>query len=162
MAYVFTEHSPSTTTYIRSGRGGAGNTFRTADLPPPPTSRSLMPTPTSTSSSPSSSSAGRRFFSGIGGAGNVHEPDHARRPALLRSLESEAAAAAAAARSPAERGPAVGYAGRGGAGNVYSYRAAGRAGSDAGSVASAKSWASDGSTLSAKAKAWATRVVSNF
>ncbi|KAK5992181.1 hypothetical protein PT974_05581 [Cladobotryum mycophilum] len=81
--YVFTETSPSTTTYIRSGRGGAGNTFRASDIP------STAATSSSTSQTTSSTLAPRRFFSGIGGAGNVHEADQLR-PALLRSLESSA------------------------------------------------------------------------
>lgn len=134
--YVFTESAPSQTSYFRSGRGGAGNTFRTSTL-----------TPTSSSSSASSSSAQRqlpnqRFFSGIGGAGNVHQADQLQ-PALLRSLET-----------PGNQNPLRGHVGRGGAGNVY-----GRKPSDASSVSSA---GSNASSVSEKAKMWASRVSGTF
>ncbi|KAL6905128.1 hypothetical protein GGI43DRAFT_301541 [Trichoderma evansii] len=131
--YIFTESAPSQSAFYRSGRGGAGNTFRT-------------------SSAPSSSSAAttftprqlpnQRFFSGIGGAGNVHQADQLQ-PAILRSLET-----------PADHNPSVGYVGRGGAGNVYRRKT-----SDAGSMSSADSASS---SVSDKAKMWATRVASSL
>lgn len=142
-SYIFTESAPSQSNVYRSGRGGAGNTFRISAA----TSSSSSSSP-SPSSSPASTTftprqlPNQRFFSGIGGAGNVHQAAELQ-PAILRSLET-----------PADHNPPVGYVGRGGAGNVYRRKT-----SDAGSMSSADSGSS---SVSDKAKLWATRVASSF
>lgn len=140
--YIFTEPAPSTTTYMRSGRGGAGNTYRASS------SSSSSSAQTKNISPPSPSSATRRFFSGIGGAGNVHEADKQRRPELLRSLDDGSTTSGGLLR---DQPPSVGYCGRGGAGNVYR-RKTSDASSDAASVAS------NASSVSAKAKMWVARL----
>lgn len=135
--FIITEPAPSTTSYIRSGRGGAGNTFPI----------SALPTTTPTTPAPPKSSSSRRFFSGIGGAGNAHAANE--RPAL--SLDSEYCARAAA------RDKSTGHCGIGGAGNVYV-----RKPSNAGSEASIEDDdASSRSSMSSKAKLWA-RVSGTF
>ncbi|KAL7814403.1 hypothetical protein V8C26DRAFT_143377 [Trichoderma gracile] len=151
--YIFTESAPSQTTYFRSGRGGAGNTFRT--------SSALPSTATSTASSSSTTTAttttaaqprhlpNQRFFSGIGGAGNVHQANELQ-SALLESLET----------SPPLGNPERGHVGRGGAGNVYGSSGGRRKTSDAGS--SVSSAGSVASSVSEKAKAWASRVGGAF
>lgn len=128
--YIITEPSPSTTTYMRSGRGGAGNVVR------------VSKTQKSSHSVPSIAPS-RRFFSGIGGAGNAHEASE--RPAL--SLDEEYN------RQAARDLATTGHCGIGGAGNVYT-----RKPSDAGS---SHSDASTSSTLSSKSKMWA-RVSNTF
>ncbi|TFB07502.1 hypothetical protein CCMA1212_001233 [Trichoderma ghanense] len=149
--YIFTESAPSQTNYFRSGRGGAGNTFRTSAVPS--TATSSVSTTTTTSASASSSAAqprhlpNQRFFSGIGGAGNVHPADELQ-SALLSSLET---------MSPLSN-PERGHVGRGGAGNVYC--GGRRKTSDAGS--SVSSAGSVASSVSEKAKAWASRVGGAF
>ncbi|KAL6874245.1 hypothetical protein HDV57DRAFT_241918 [Trichoderma longibrachiatum] len=148
--YIFTESAPSQTTYFRSGRGGAGNTFRTSALPSTATSTASTTTTTATSSSQPRHLPNQRFFSGIGGAGNVHPADELQ-SALLSSLES---------MGPLGGGnPERGHVGRGGAGNVYGGGAR-RKTSDAGS--SVSSAASVASSVSEKAKAWASRVGGAF
>lgn len=132
--YIFTESAPSQSAFYRSGRGGAGNTFRIS-------AASSSPSPAATTFTPRQL-PNQRFFSGIGGAGNVHQADELQ-PAILRSLET-----------PADHNPSVGYVGRGGAGNVYRRKT-----SDAGSMSSADSTSS---SVSDKAKQWATRVVSSL
>ncbi|GFP57049.1 hypothetical protein ACSS6W_004393 [Trichoderma asperelloides] len=132
-SYIFTESAPSQSTFYRSGRGGAGNTFRT--------SAAAASSPASTTFTPRQL-PNQRFFSGIGGAGNVHQADELQ-PAILRSLET-----------PADHNPSVGYVGRGGAGNVYRRKT-----SDAASTSSADS---SSSSMSDKAKLWATRVASSL
>ncbi|EHK39485.1 hypothetical protein TRIATDRAFT_260217 [Trichoderma atroviride IMI 206040] len=136
--YIFTESAPSQSTFYRSGRGGAGNTFRTTSSTSSSSSSSSSPAATFTPRQLPS----QRFFSGIGGAGNVHQAAELQ-PAILRSLET-----------PADHNPSVGYVGRGGAGNVYRRKT-----SDAGSMSSADSASS---SVSDKAKLWATRVASSF
>lgn len=133
--YIFTESAPSQSTFYRSGRGGAGNTFRTCP------SSSASSSPASTTFTPRQL-PNQRFFSGIGGAGNVHQAAELQ-PAILRSLET-----------PADHNPSVGYVGRGGAGNVYRRKT-----SDAGSMSSADS---SSSSVGDKAKLWATRVASSL
>lgn len=150
--YIFTESAPSQTNYFRSGRGGAGNTFRTSTLPSTATSTASTTTTTTTTTTSSTSTQPRhlpnqRFFSGIGGAGNVHPADELQ-SALLSSLES---------MGPVN--PERGHVGRGGAGNVYGGGAR-RKTSDAGS--SVSSAASVASSVSEKAKAWASRVGGAF
>ncbi|KAF7548205.1 hypothetical protein G7Z17_g7203 [Cylindrodendrum hubeiense] len=125
--YIVTEATPSTTVFMRSGRGGAGNVVRVAN-----TKASSHSVPTITPS--------RRFFSGIGGAGNAHQASE--RPAL--SLEEEYDRAAA--RELVNQG----HCGIGGAGNVYRRKA-----SDASSDVSSSS------TESVKNKLWA-RVSGSF
>ncbi|KAI5462084.1 hypothetical protein BGZ63DRAFT_413532 [Mariannaea sp. PMI_226] len=128
--YIITEPSPSTTSYMRSGRGGAGNVVRV--------SKSNKTSHTIPSLAPS-----RRFFSGIGGAGNAHEASE--RPALCLDEEYSRAAARDLV--------STGHCGIGGAGNVYHRKA-----SDA---ASSNSDASTSSSMSSKTKLWA-RVSSTF
>ncbi|RMJ06622.1 hypothetical protein BHE90_014654 [Fusarium euwallaceae] len=130
--YIVTEPSPSTNTYIRSGRGGYGNIRKTKDT-------SHKPSHTVTSSATPS----RRFFSGIGGAGNAHEASE--HPPISLDEEYD--------RIAARDHLAAGHVGIGGAGNVYH-----RKDSDA---ASDDTNASDDSSLSSKAKLWA-RVSSTF
>jgi hypothetical protein len=137
--YVLTEHAPTTSSYIRSGRGGAGNTFRT-------TSSSRPASVSTTAAAPvpaASSSSTRRFFSGVGGAGNAHQANE--RPLL--SLDDEVRRMAARE----EHAATMGHCGIGGAGNVY-YR---RKASDA-SDHSAKSVddASSVSSVGSKKNLW--------
>ncbi|KAH7011388.1 hypothetical protein EDB80DRAFT_711719 [Ilyonectria destructans] len=126
--YIVTESSPSTTAFMRSGRGGAGNVVRVANTH----KASSHSVPTITPS--------RRFFSGIGGAGNAHQASE--RPAL--SLEEEYDRVAARDQA------SMGHVGIGGAGNVYRRKA-----SDAASDVSSSS------TESVKGKLWA-RVSGTF
>lgn len=130
MGYIVTEPSPSTTNYIRSGRGGAGNIVRASKSSS--TSHSI--------STSSSSASARRFFSGIGGAGNAHEASE--RPAL--SLDEEYNRAAARDLS------SVGHCGIGGAGNIYRRK-----------TSDAASSCSSSSSMSTKSKLWA-RVSDSF
>ncbi|KAH6874762.1 hypothetical protein B0T10DRAFT_498501 [Thelonectria olida] len=129
--YIVTEGAPSTNTYMRSGRGGAGNVVRVTNTHKPSSHAVSATAPT------------RRFFSGIGGAGNAHEASE--RPTL--SIEEEYHRAAARDQANA------GHCGIGGAGNVYRRKA-----SDA---SSSHSDASSSSTMSAKEKMWA-RVSNTF
>ncbi|KAG9255671.1 uncharacterized protein F5Z01DRAFT_672975 [Emericellopsis atlantica] len=129
-SYILTEPAPSTTSYIRSGRGGAGNTFRAS---PQTTSTTIT-----TSRAPASSSP-RRFFSGVGGAGNVHKASE--RPSASAILDDELR------RRTAREENSMGHCGIGGAGNVYR-----RKGSDASSqVSDTSSVSSTGS----RSKLWA-------
>jgi hypothetical protein len=140
--YIITEPAPSTTSYIRSGRGGAGNTIPISSLPSSATTAIK-----STFTSANTSASTRRFFSGIGGAGNAHNANE--RPPI--SLDDEFRRAAAREMASA------GHCGIGGAGNVYRRKA-----SDASE--SAKSLDDDESvrsSMSSKAKLWA-RVSGTF
>ncbi|KAL9946792.1 hypothetical protein D7B24_005108 [Verticillium nonalfalfae] len=112
-------------TRIHTGRGGAGNTFRAtpskvtsssssvsvsgsaAAAASNPTAASSAGPSTARTAAPSSST--RRFYSGIGGAGNVHAAGE--RPAV--SFEEEIARARAREKS------GVGRMGIGGAGNIF-------------------------------------------
>ncbi|KID96485.1 hypothetical protein MAJ_07541, partial [Metarhizium majus ARSEF 297] len=129
MPYLVTEPAPSTASYVRCGRGGAGNTFRAQAAPSPAVSSSSAAAP-----SPS------RFFSGIGGAGNAHAHCASERPPATASLDDAVRHAAARDSAP------VGYCGRGGAGNVYR-----RKESDASSSSCASSVRS---SVSSTAKLW--------
>lgn len=129
--YIVTEPSPSTTSYMRSGRGGAGNVIRVTN------------TRKSSPHAVCEKSVSRRFFSGIGGAGNAHEAGE--RPTLSLDEEYRRAAARDLANS--------GHCGIGGAGNVYHRKA-----SDA---SSNYSDASSSSTMSSKEKMWA-RISNTF
>jgi hypothetical protein len=120
-SYIVTEPSPSTTSYVRSGRGGAGNITRASKAAQKTTSHSSSPLAPS-----------RRYFSGIGGAGNVHQASE--HPTISLDEEYERAAA----RDQAD----VGHCGIGGAGNVFK-----RKGSDASSDASSRSSISSKSKL---------------
>jgi hypothetical protein len=134
--FIITEPAPSSTSFIRSGRGGAGNTFPI----------SALPATTSSAPSPPKASSSRRFFSGIGGAGNAHAANE--RPPL--SLDQEFRSRAAA------RDKSSGHCGIGGAGNVY------RKPSNAGSESTIEDDAASGrSSMSSKAKLWA-RVSGTF
>ncbi|ODA80775.1 hypothetical protein RJ55_03734 [Drechmeria coniospora] len=106
MTYRLTEPEPSTASYVRTGRGGAGNVFR------PASSSASSDKPATMASSAATSSSNRRsFFSGIGGAGNVHPPT--ARPSVSASLDDAVRHAQARDNAP------LGYCGRGGAGNVF-------------------------------------------
>lgn len=112
--YIITEPMPTTTTYMRSGRGGAGNTFRVPSGPrQPPTQVISTDAPASASASAAaaaSSQQPRRYHSGIGGAGNVHMTSE--KPTL--SLDERFRRMVAR-----EQHATVGRCGIGGAGNVY-------------------------------------------
>jgi hypothetical protein len=152
--YIITESSPSTTTYMRSGRGGMGNTFRAS----PTTIRSAVSSssqPAAVSKPSSSSSASsRRFFSGIGGAGNVHSASE--RPAL--SLDDDFRRAAARDAAP------VGYTGIGGWGNVYRRKQSDASDSSASSAATAidDDVSSETSSMTTKSKMWARAAVAGI
>jgi hypothetical protein len=128
--YIITESSPKTTTYIRAGRGGAGN-IRAHTSSAPSSSHTQAPSRHILSASSLASSA-RRFYSGIGGAGNAHAADE--RPPL--NLDDDFRRAAA--RDNATR---VCHTGIGGAGNVFRRKAsdASSVDSDADSVCTTKS-----------------------
>jgi hypothetical protein len=151
--YIITESSPSTTTYMRSGRGGMGNTFRAA----PTTVRSAVSSSSQPaivsqpSSSSSSSASSRRFFSGIGGAGNVHSASE--RPAL--SLDDDFRRAAARDAAP------VGYTGIGGWGNVYRRKQSDASDSSA-STAVDDDVSSETSSMTTKSKMWARAAVAGI
>ncbi|KAI8713136.1 hypothetical protein NCS52_01257000 [Fusarium sp. LHS14.1] len=132
--YIVTEPSPSTNAYVRSGRGGYGNIKRSKDS---------SHKPSTTSHPVTSATPSRRFFSGIGGAGNAHEASEHLPISLDETYD----------RIAARDHLSAGHVGIGGAGNVYH-----RKDSDA---ASDNSAASDDSSLSSKAKLWA-RVSSTF
>ncbi|KAM0333426.1 hypothetical protein ACHAQA_002087 [Verticillium albo-atrum] len=107
--------SAAPNTRIHTGRGGAGNTYRASAAPAPTTAsasaRKPAPSPASAPAAAAAAAAPstRRFYSGIGGAGNVHAAGE--RPAV--SFEEEIARAKARERS------GVGRMGIGGAGNVF-------------------------------------------
>ncbi|RSL73251.1 hypothetical protein CEP54_000345 [Fusarium duplospermum] len=132
--YIVTEPSPSTNAYVRSGRGGYGNIRKSKDSHKPSTTSHTVT---------SSTAPSRRYFSGIGGAGNAHEASE--HPPISLDEEYD--------RIAARDHLAAGHVGIGGAGNVYH-----RKDSDA---ASDDTNASDDSSLSSKAKLWA-RVSSTF
>ncbi|RGP70394.1 hypothetical protein FLONG3_7465 [Fusarium longipes] len=132
--YILTEPSPSTNVFVRSGRGGYGNISRTSKQTTS-TSRTVVTPSATTPVAPS-----RRFFSGIGGAGNVHSVSE--QPSV--SLDDEYD------RIAARDQMAAGHVGIGGAGNVFH-----RKGSDAGSDSSSSS------SMSSKTKLW-SRVSSTF
>lgn len=141
--YLITEPAPSTTSYIRSGRGGAGNTFRA-----PANASTTTRVSSSSSKAAAPSSASRRFFSGIGGAGNVHRASE--RPAP--SLDDEVRRLASREDKVSGRG----HCGIGGAGNVYSRRPSD--GSESGASAAAKDdddARSSLSSTSSRSKLWA-------
>ncbi len=140
MGYIITEPVPSSTTYMRCGRGGAGNTFR-APAPSPVSTRISSSTSASIFGNTTSP---RRFFSGVGGAGNAHEASE--RPDV--SLDTQFQRIAAREDNIAQ----TGHCGIGGAGNVYR-----RKESDASS--SGHSYSDDGASSinsqSSRAKLWA-------
>ncbi|KAG5973408.1 hypothetical protein E4U55_000571 [Claviceps digitariae] len=152
--YLVSEPAPSSS-YIRCGRGGAGNTFHVRASSNKPATTTTTTTTTITTSSPSSSSSSaaaaapsRRVFSGIGGAGNVH-PISAM-PSLADSLDDALRHAAARDSLP------LGYCGRGGAGNIYRRQhqdcdADAAPASSSSSVCSGESLKSNGST---KGRLW--------
>lgn len=134
--YIITEPAPSSTTYIRSGRGGAGNLFPRSSLPLTTSSSTSSSATAETKQTPASSSSSRRFFSGIGGAGNAHNANE-RAP---HSIEDEFRRAAAREKAGA------GHCGIGGAGNVFRRKQSDASVSDAGSDSA--------SEMSEKAKLW--------
>ena len=138
---ILTEPSPSTNVYVRSGRGGYGNSSR-ASKDKSSSSRTVVTpsTTTTTTTSSSTTTPSRRFFSGIGGAGNVHRASEQPNVSLDDEYD----------RIAARDQMAAGHVGIGGAGNVFH-----RKDSDAGSDSSSSS------SLSSKSKLWA-RVSSTF
>ncbi|KAK2934735.1 Protein of unknown function DUF3602 [Fusarium oxysporum f. sp. vasinfectum] len=138
VGYILTEPSPSTNVFVRSGRGGYGNISR-ASKDTTSSTRTVV-TPSTTPKTTTTTTPSRRFFSGIGGAGNVHRASE--QPSV--SLDDEYD------RIAARDQMAAGHVGIGGAGNVFH-----RKDSDAGSDAS------DSSSMSSKTKLWA-RVSSTF
>lgn len=88
--------------YTHTGRGGAGNTYRASKTT---VQASTAPPAASSSSKP------RRFYSGVGGAGNVHAAGE--RPPAGTAIDEEIARARARERSGFVRS------GIGGAGNVF-------------------------------------------
>lgn len=141
--YSVTEPPPSTTSYIRTGRGGAGNVRPSTHF-----NNSTTTTSASNNTSTTSNSARpRRFFTGIGGAGNVASAGTASSPL-------DDAISHAAARDSA---PPLGYCGRGGAGNRY-YNAPERyvrKPSDASTSSAVSEASSARSSMSSTAKLWA-------
>ncbi|KAF9882192.1 hypothetical protein CkaCkLH20_00228 [Colletotrichum karsti] len=116
-------------TYIYSGRGGAGNIFRAPAVTTPAAgiTTPLKPAPVTTNNN-----SVRRFYSGIGGAGNAHVGT--ARPPVSFDEDFD--------RQQVRDRATVGHVGIGGAGNVSR-----RKGSDASSVLSDESSASSGSSL---------------
>jgi len=104
MPYRVTEPHPSVpqSSYIHSGRGGAGNTFRA----PKTTDNVDAHGPASCISLPISQS---KFTSGRGGAGNVHQASERAIFSFDEELERQ--------RTREERAAPVYHIGRGGAGN---------------------------------------------
>ncbi|KAG5984140.1 hypothetical protein E4U54_006170 [Claviceps lovelessii] len=148
--YLVSEPAPSSSSsYIRCGRGGAGNTFRASSNKP-----ATFTTTTTIAASPAvavakkASSSPRRVFSGIGGAGNVHPVTEL--PSLVDSLDD--ALRHAAARDSLSSG----HCGRGGAGNIYRRKDkdCDAASSPCSSCSSVCSAASVKSNLSSKARLW--------
>ncbi|KAG5940764.1 hypothetical protein E4U59_002257 [Claviceps monticola] len=111
--YLLTEPSPSSTSFIRCGRGGAGNTFRASSKTASTiaTIATIATTTTIIAKPTTQSSSSRRVFGGIGGAGNVHPVTEM--PSPTESLDD------ALQHAAARDGASVGYCGRGGAGNIY-------------------------------------------
>ncbi|KAG6001475.1 hypothetical protein E4U21_004307 [Claviceps maximensis] len=110
--YLVSEPAPSSTcSYIRCGRGGAGNTFHVRPLSKKPTTTTTMTKTNMVASSAEKPAPSRRVFSGIGGAGNVHPITEL--PSLADSLDD------ALRHAAARDNLALGYCGRGGAGNIY-------------------------------------------
>ncbi|KAK1569502.1 uncharacterized protein LY79DRAFT_528556 [Colletotrichum navitas] len=122
---LITEPHPTVApnTYTYSGRGGAGNIFRA----PVTTPAAGITTPLQ----PASVNGPRRFYSGIGGAGNRHTAQEQ----AVRTFEEDFK------RQEVRDRTATGHVGIGGAGNVM------RKGSDASSVLSSESSTSEVSSL---------------
>ncbi|KAG6033666.1 hypothetical protein E4U19_005346 [Claviceps sp. Clav32 group G5] len=139
--YFLTEPSPSSTSFIRCGRGGAGNTFRASSK-----TASTITTTTITATPTTKTSSSRRVFGGIGGAGNVHPVTEM--PSPTESLDD------ALRHAAARDGASVGYCGRGGAGNVYRRKDKDRDAASLSSSSSSCSVASLESKSSSSAKLW--------
>ncbi|EMR64299.1 hypothetical protein UCREL1_8722 [Eutypa lata UCREL1] len=124
--------------YTHAGRGGAGNYFRAPATTPAsgvPTAPSVSAPTTNTSSSRTTTT--QRFYSGRGGAGNLHVAP--KPPAMSFDEEYE--------RHAHIEAKPVGHVGRGGAGNVFDHThthahahdSSSRKTSDASSLASSSS-----------------------
>ncbi|VTT60192.1 unnamed protein product [Fusarium fujikuroi] len=122
-SYILTEPSPSTNIFVRSGRGGYGNISRASKDTAFSLTRTVM-TPSNTTKTTTTTTPSRRFFTGIGGAGNVYCTSEQ----LSMSLHDEYD------RITSRDQMAAGYVGIGGAGNIFH-----RKDSDAGSDASGSS-----------------------
>jgi len=115
---------------VHTGRGGAGNVYKTPSANSPSLYTTTTPTriPTTSSASSSLSSGGTKsskFSSGRGGAGNIK---------LTQSEATEPSLDELLARKRREQNSTTGHVGRGGAGNC-----AGRNGSKEGSSGSKNS-----------------------
>jgi hypothetical protein len=111
--YQVTEPHPTASTYIHSGRGGAGNTFKAPKTTDGPTARG--PASLLGNDIPKSKS---KFSSGRGGAGNIHEPSERAIFSFDEELEGQTT------RDTMKDG-AVWHVGRGGAGNWTTTRPSG-------------------------------------
>ncbi|KAM3445845.1 hypothetical protein NHJ13734_000022 [Beauveria thailandica] len=128
--------------YVLTGRGGAGNAHRLTS-----TATSSKPSSSSSSVPAITASTPRIVSSGVGGAGNMRALDPGARSSAAHDLQLDMRRAAARDRHP------VGYAGRGGAGNAYAY---------ADDDASLLSGSSAASSVAERAKGWAARVSGSF
>lgn len=131
-------------TYILTGRGGAGNKHISSSSSSSSTSSSQS-TPRRTPSTTTATTQ-RYISNGVGGAGNIRTlSTTASQAAITRAVKDDITRAAARDRAP------IGYAGRGGAGNAYSY--AHEHDDDAASDRS-------GSSVGSKARLWLSETLS--
>jgi len=103
--YQVTEPHPHAGKYIHSGRGGAGNTFKT----PKTTNGATARGPASVLGHELPTAP--KFSSGRGGAGNIHDSSERAIFSFDEELERQNT------REQMEKGGAVWHVGRGGAGN---------------------------------------------
>jgi len=111
--YSVVEPHPTANTFVHSGRGGAGNTFKAPKTSSGSSARgpaSLIP------SLPQSSSS--KFSSGRGGAGNIHPSSEKALFSFDEELERQTT------RERKIKDGAVYHVGRGGAGNMAQRREA--------------------------------------
>ncbi|KAK4121433.1 hypothetical protein N657DRAFT_657980 [Parathielavia appendiculata] len=138
-SYTITEPHPTVlqNSFTHSGRGGRGNFFRA----PATTSPSGVPTPATRTTSAST----RNYFTGRGGAGNAHAAGE--RPVL--SFDEEYSRA-----EVREKTAIFGYAGRGGAGNIFHETSSKKSDVDGEELARADSASSGGSSRSGSNGFW--------
>jgi hypothetical protein len=103
--FIITEPQPTVEAghYTHSGRGGAGNTFKMTSTS---SSRSSLKPVASASTSKYSS---KKFYSGIGGAGNAHGAEERATMSFDEDFD----------RARVREAQTAGHVGVGGAGNVY-------------------------------------------